>query len=48
MKTLVLLLSILVTTGGLLYADCEYGGQVYSEGAIRGPYICVDGEWIRR
>ena len=48
MKKIVLLISVLLTVGGLLYADCEYDGKIYSEGTIRGPYICVDGEWIRR
>lgn len=48
MRKIVLLISILVTVSGLLYADCKYDGKIYPEGEIRGPYICVDGEWIRR
>ena len=29
-------------------ADCLYAGEIYTEGAIRGPYICINGSWIRR
>ena len=45
-KIILLIISILVL-GTVSYADCTYGGKPYSEGEIRGPYICIDGEWIR-
>jgi len=44
---LTLIFSILLL-GNILYADCVYGGHTYSEGTIRGPFICIDGEWIKR
>jgi len=34
--------------GANLYADCTFEGKSYPEGTIRGPYICIDEEWIRR
>ncbi len=41
----IILLSVL---GGTLYADCVYNGRVYPEGALMGPYIWVNGSWIKR
>lgn len=43
-----LLIVLIVTFSGALYADCEYNGTWYPEGETMGPYVCVNGEWIRR
>lgn len=43
-----IVLLLLVLGSSAAYADCIYNGQTYSEGTIRGPFICVDGEWIKR
>ncbi len=47
-KIILFIISILVL-GTVAYADCEYRGEIYPEGYVRGPYICgEDGKWIRR
>jgi len=48
MKKLILFITSILLLGAVSYADCTYGEKTYSEGAIRGPYICIDGEWIQR
>jgi len=48
MKKMSLLIMAILLFGTVSYADCVYGDKSYSEGDIRGPYICIDGEWIRR
>jgi len=48
MKKITLLMVSILLLGTIAYADCEYRGIIYPEGAIRGPYICVDTNWVRR
>jgi hypothetical protein len=48
MKKIVQMLAMLLIIGSTASADCVYGGSVYPEGAVRGPYICIHGSWIRR
>ncbi len=48
MWKLILLITSILFLGTVSYADCQYAGKTYSEGDIRGPYICIDGDWIRR
>jgi hypothetical protein len=48
MKRILFSLMFLLLVGADLYADCTFEGSSYPEGTIRGPYICIDGEWIRR
>jgi hypothetical protein len=48
MQKLILFMISILLSGTIAYADCVYGGKTYSEGDTRGPYICIDGEWIRR
>jgi len=48
MKSVVLYITAVLLLGGLAYADCLYDGNSYPEGTIRGPYICIDSEWVRR
>ncbi len=48
MKRFFLSLTVFLVVGVNLYADCTFEGTSYPEGSIRGPYICIDGEWIRR
>jgi len=48
MRKAIQVFALLLILGGIANADCTYSGASYPEGAIRGPYICVNGEWIRR
>ncbi len=48
MQKLILFITVVFLFGTLSSADCTYGGETYLEGDIRGPYICIDGEWVRR
>ncbi len=48
MQKVVLFITSILLLGTLSSADCTYGGKTYAEGDIRGPYICIDGKWIRR
>jgi len=48
MQKIILLIVAILLFGTVSFADCVYGDKSYSEGAIRGPYICIDGKWIRR
>ena len=48
MLKIVLGLMMGLSLAGTLYAECVYNGVVYSEGAIIGPYICKDGQWVKR
>ncbi len=48
MKKIIFVFALLLVLGNIAYADCVYEGQTYSEGTIRGPFICVNGEWIKR
>lgn len=41
-------LALALSFAGSLYAECTYNGKKYSEGSVIGPYICKDGEWVRR
>jgi hypothetical protein len=41
----VLLLSVTANVGN---ADCLYRGKGYPEGTVIGPYICKDGQWVRK
>lgn len=45
-KKLFIVLMIAFTSTA--YADCKYNGAWYPEGATMGPYICSNGQWIRR
>ena len=42
------IIAMLLVLGSVTYADCTYQGYTYPEGAVRGPYICLNGAWIRR
>ena len=46
-KIMFVITFFLVLVSGV-YADCVHQGQTYSEGTVMGPYICVNGQWIRR
>jgi len=48
MKKITFIFAILLVLGSVTYADCVHEGQTYAEGTVMGPYICVNGEWIRR
>ena len=48
MQKLILFIISILCLVTLSSADCTYGGKTYAEGDIRGPYICIDEEWIRR
>ena len=48
MKKMIQIFAILLVTGSMATADCVYSGQTYPEGAVRGPYICINGDWVRR
>ena len=48
MQKISFVIVMLLVLGSVTYADCVHEGQTYSEGTIRGPFICVNGEWIRR
>jgi len=48
MKKIILLITAILLLGTVSYADCTYAGKSYEEGSIRGPYICIDGDWVRR
>ena len=44
----VLSLIVGLSLAGTLSAQCVYNGVIYSEGAIIGPYICHNGQWVKR
>ncbi len=48
MKKIIQIIALLLIISGIASADCHYSGQIYPEGAIRGPYICINGSWVRR
>jgi len=48
MKKIMFLTALLLVLVSGAYADCQHNGQSYAEGTIMGPYICVNGSWIRR
>jgi len=48
MQKIILLVTSILLLGTVAFADCVYADKSYSEGSIRGPYICIDGEWVRR
>jgi len=48
MKQIMFLTALLIVLVSGVYADCQYNGRWYPEGATMGPYICVNGSWIRR
>jgi len=48
MKRIIQIVAMLLVIGSIASADCVYGGHSYPEGATRGPYICINGSWIRR
>jgi len=48
MKRIFLVVTLFLILGISVEANCTFEGKSYSEGTIRGPYICIDGEWIRR
>ena len=48
MKNIIHIIALLLIVSTIAIADCKYSGQTYPEGAIRGPYICINGDWIRR
>jgi len=48
MQKLINIIAMMLVLGSVTYADCSYQGYTYPEGAVRGPFICVNGEWIRR
>lgn len=43
-----LLIFIVIVISSFAVADCQYNGSWYPEGATIGPYICVNGNWVRR
>jgi len=46
LKQIVLAVSLLMASSGVVYASCFYDGQQYPEGAVIGPYICSGGQWV--
>ena len=48
MKKIIQIITLVFTISIGVSADCNYGDKTYPEGAIRGPYICISGTWIRR
>jgi len=48
MQKIIFLITLLLVLVSGAYADCQHNGKWYAEGAIMGPYICVNGAWIRR
>ncbi len=48
MQKIISIIAMLLVLGSVSYADCVHQGQIYPEGTVMGPYICVNGEWIRR
>ena len=48
MNKTIQIITLLLIISSIASADCPYAGEVYPEGAIRGPYICINGDWIRR
>jgi len=46
-KTIQIITFVLIINA-VASADCHYAGKIYLEGDIRGPYICIQGEWVRR
>ena len=42
-----LLILFVIAFASSAYADCQYNGIWYDEGTVMGPYVCVNGEWIR-
>jgi len=47
-KKIIQIIALLLIGSTIASADCNYSGENYPEGAIRGPYICINGSWIRR
>ena len=48
MRKTIHIIALIATISIVANADCFYGDQNYPEGAIRGPYICINGDWVRR
>jgi hypothetical protein len=48
MQRITFIITMLLVFGSVTYADCVHEGHTYSEGTIRGPFICINGSWIRR
>lgn len=48
MRKVMFVITMLLVLGSVSYADCVHEGQTYSEGTVMGPFICVNGAWIRR
>ncbi len=42
-----LLILLVIAFASSAYADCQYNGRWYAEGTVMGPYVCVNGQWIR-
>ena len=47
MKKVIPVILLLLMVSVAIHADCPYGDKNYPEGAIRGPYICINGDWVR-
>lgn len=43
-----LLIVFIIVFSSAIYADCEHRGRWYPEGTTMGPYVCINGQWIRR
>ncbi len=48
MKKIMFFITLLLVLVSGVYADCKHNGRWYAEGTVKGPYICVNGSWIRR
>lgn len=48
MKKIMFVITMLTMLGSVTYADCVHEGQVYPEGTVMGPFICVNGGWVKR
>jgi hypothetical protein len=48
MKRIVFSLVVVFASFGAAVADCSYNGSTYAEGAVIGPYVCTDGQWVAR
>lgn len=47
-RKMVLYVFSMLISANIVYADCSYNGTLYPEGTIIGPYMCSNGQWIRR
>lgn len=46
MKLKILFVFLFLLLAGTAYANCVYNGNVYPEGTVIGPYVCVNNQWI--